>query len=153
MPGTSKSEEMVTEIYPGDDHPFPIPEELMPRIRELRRHEFANLWPSYGQPTFSALYGKYGPEFFSAWETSIIKLGGVSAALDHMGTQLPDCPETNIIKALSTGLEREIFRLQAIWEWARATWKYDPVVRAAMNQETDAGSEESAPSSEAPAMQ
>ena len=152
MPGTSKSEEMVTEICPGDDHPFPIPEKLMPRIRELRGHVREPM-AKPGQPTFSALYGKYGPEFFSAWETSIIKLGGVSAALDHMGTQLPDCPEKNIIKALSMGLEREIFRLQAIWEWARATWKYDPVVRAAMNQETDAGSEESTPSSEAPALQ
>jgi len=57
---------------------------------------------------------------------------------------------------LTNGIEALTFRLrqfEALLWWAKATWKYDPAIRAAVDQQPDPNSEESATSSEVPALQ
>ena len=144
------TKEMVTEISRGDLHPFPIPEKIMRCVQRLRPL-IREPWSPRGIPTFHNHY-ENAPSWVTPLENSIMRLKIVSSALGSVSSQL-DCFEAESIQVASMALEREILRLEAIWEWARVVWEFDPAVREAAVQQPDPGSQESAASSEGPALQ
>ena len=134
--------EMVTEISRGDHHPFPIPEKTMGRVQRLTSL-IREPWYLQGIPTFHNHY-ENAPSWVTPWENSIMRLRIVSSTLDSVSSQF-DCSEADSIHVASMALEREILRLEAIWEWAREVWEYDPVILALATQ-PPAGDEEATPS-------
>ena len=84
---------------------------------------------------------------------SIMWLRAISHDLDKLSN--PEVLETDAthVRVVALALDRELLRLEALFEWAQTTWKYDPAIQAAADQQAEPGSEESATSSEAPALQ
>jgi hypothetical protein len=112
------------------EHPFAIPEHVAKRIEpclELMRE------PGFAGQDLPILSPSphYGLHLFNELEEVLGNLQSVSAALDMVRGDLSENQSRYacLIHAISLGLERELMRGQAVFDWALATWEYDPAIQ------------------------
>jgi hypothetical protein len=125
----SSDDATMTTKLTGDVHPFPIPKRV---ADEVSPYVDIMTEPAYRGHT-SALSNcrVYGLHLFNEFEEVFGNLRNISEALDRIKSELiEDNSEWGaVVHAISLGLEREIMRGQAVWDWAKATWEYDPAIK------------------------
>jgi hypothetical protein len=110
-----------------NDHPFAIPEhvqkEIAPYLELIGRPDC-----NTQDAAILSSSAPYGLHLLNEFEDVLINLRSILEALDTVSGDLTDKRDACLFRTISLGLEREIMRGQAVWDWARATWKYDPAI-------------------------
>jgi|SRR5271157_685883 len=146
---TKSNEEMVTEISTCDKHPFPVPQRLVKwlnglsvLIREPRDPMNVEEKPTFGFPR-----GNEAVRGEAAWEQpiydSIMWIRAISHDLDRLSNPEIEEADATHVRVIALALDRELLRLEALFEWAKTTWQYDPAIQAAAGSQPDPRPEES----------
>jgi hypothetical protein len=137
-------ETTMTTKLAGDVHPFPIPVHV---ANEVSPYVDIMTEPAY-RTHCSALSecDVYGLHLFNEFEKFLGNLRNISAALDGVKSDLMEHSEYGpVVHAISLGLEREIMRGQAVWDWAKATWKYDPAIKRLIQEGLSSSEKDNSP--------
>jgi hypothetical protein len=134
-------------------HPFALPPEIQVQAESvLRRLECRVMDNPYLMfPTSES--GE--PQALGAFQHSLFNLEVVLTALDRMRREVVNQGEASEeafadLQTIQMAFEHEIRQQEALIDWMRLTWRYDPAIQSAAGEAPGIPLEESAVSGEAP---
>ncbi len=137
----------------AEHHPFPLPPEIQvqaePVLRRLECRVMDNPYLMF--PTSNS--GE--PQALGAFKHSLFNLEVVLTALDRMRREVVNQGKAGEeafadLQTIQTAFEHEIRQQEALIDWMKLTWRYDPAIQSAAGEAPEPRPEESAVSEEAP---
>jgi hypothetical protein len=134
-------------------HPFALPPEIQAQAESVLRRLECRVMDN---PYLMFPASESGePQALEAFKHSLFNLEVVLTALDRMRREVVNQGEASEeafadLQTIQMAFEHEIRQQEALIDWMKLTWRYDPVIQSAADEAPETPVEESAVSEEAP---